>query len=162
LIAASTTPIPAGAIDHVFGLCHLLGIRFAPRIRDLADRRLYVLDARAAYKALAPLIAGTLDLRGVGDNWDEVLRMTASIKAGTIAPSAILRRLAAYPRQNALAKMLKEIGRLEAERSTAFDPNVARLQPLARRHHDRDLAHIVHARLDRRPRLASSGERRPQ
>ena len=30
----------AGAIDHVFGLCHLLGFRFAPRIRDLADRRL--------------------------------------------------------------------------------------------------------------------------
>src|SRR5208282_1270206 len=34
----------AGAIDHVFGLCHLLGFRFAPRIRDLADRRLYVAD----------------------------------------------------------------------------------------------------------------------
>jgi TnpA family transposase len=32
----------AGAIDHVFGLCHLLGFRYAPRIRDLADRRLYL------------------------------------------------------------------------------------------------------------------------
>ena len=39
--------------------------------------------------------------------------MAASIKAGTVAPSAILRRLAAYPRQNTLAKALKEIGRLE-------------------------------------------------
>ena len=39
--------------------------------------------------------------------------MTASIKVGTVAPSAILRRLAAYPRQNALAKALREIGRLE-------------------------------------------------
>jgi hypothetical protein len=39
--------------------------------------------------------------------------MAASIKAGTAAPSAILRRLAAYPRQNALAKALREIGRLE-------------------------------------------------
>ena len=37
----------AGAIDHVFGLCHLLGFRFAPRIRDLADRRLYIVGARA-------------------------------------------------------------------------------------------------------------------
>jgi TnpA family transposase len=26
--------------DHVFGLCHLLGLRFVPRIRDLKDRRL--------------------------------------------------------------------------------------------------------------------------
>jgi TnpA family transposase len=103
----------AGAIDHVFGLCHLLGFRFAPRIRDLADRRLYIVGARTAYKALDPLIGGTIDLRVIAENWEEILRLSASIKAGTVAPSAILRRLAAYPRQNALAKALKEIGRLE-------------------------------------------------
>ena len=33
----------AGFTDHVFALCHLLGFRFAPRIRDLADKRIYVL-----------------------------------------------------------------------------------------------------------------------
>jgi TnpA family transposase len=103
----------AGAIDHVFGLCHLLGFRFAPRIRDLADRRLYVMGARTAYKALDPLIGGTIDALVIAENWDELLRLAASIKAGTVAPSGILRRLAAYPRQNALAKSLKEIGRLE-------------------------------------------------
>ena len=103
----------AGAIDHVFGLCHLLGFRFAPRIRDLADRRLYVVGARTAYKALDPLIGCTIDMRVIAENWDELLRLAASIKAGTVAPSVILRRLAAYPRQNALAKSLKEIGRLE-------------------------------------------------
>jgi TnpA family transposase len=59
------------------------------------------------------VIGGVLDLRDPGENWDEVLRMTASIKAGTVAPSVILRQLAAYPRQNALAKSLREIGRLE-------------------------------------------------
>jgi TnpA family transposase len=103
----------AGAIDHVFGLCHLLGFRFAPRIRDLADRRLYVVGARGAYKALDPVIGGAIDPRVIAENWDEILRLAASIKAGTVAPSAILRRLAAYPRQNALAKALREIGRLE-------------------------------------------------
>jgi hypothetical protein len=29
----------AGFTDHVFALMHLLGFRFAPRIRDLTDRR---------------------------------------------------------------------------------------------------------------------------
>ena len=87
----------AGAIDHVFGLCHLLGFRFAPRIRDLADRRLYVVGARTVYKALDPLIGGAIDLRVIAENWEEILRLAASIKAGTVAPSAILRRLAAYP-----------------------------------------------------------------
>ncbi len=71
------------------------------------------MGGRDAHKALAPVIGGTLDLRVVGENWDEVLRLASSIKAGAVAPSAILRRLAAYPRQNALAKTLKEIGRLE-------------------------------------------------
>ena len=103
----------AGAIDHVFGLCHLLGFRFAPRIRDLADRRLYVADVRAVYTALNPMIGGVLDFRGIGENWNETLRCAASIKAGTVAPSALMRRLAAYPKQNAQAKTLREIGRLE-------------------------------------------------
>ena len=103
----------AGAIEHVFGLCHLTGFRFAPRIRDLADRRLYTTDSRAAYFALAPMIGGTVDFRIIGENWDETLRLAASIKAGTVAPSALMKRLAAYPKQNALAKTLREIGRLE-------------------------------------------------
>ena len=70
-------------------------------------------SASASYKALDPLIGGVSDFRVIAENWAEILRLAASIKAGTVAPSAILRRLAAYPRQNALAKALKEIGRLE-------------------------------------------------
>jgi TnpA family transposase len=103
----------AGAIDHLFALCSLLGYRFAPRIRDLADRMLYIVDPRAEYKALGSMIGGVVDMRLPGDNWDEILRSGASIKAGTVAPSVLMRRLAAYPRQKALAKALREIGRLE-------------------------------------------------
>jgi TnpA family transposase len=29
----------------VFGLCHLLGFRFAPRIKDLKDRKLYAIES---------------------------------------------------------------------------------------------------------------------
>ena len=32
-----------GVSDHVFGLCHLFGFRFAPRMRDIKERRLYLL-----------------------------------------------------------------------------------------------------------------------
>jgi TnpA family transposase len=39
--------------------------------------------------------------------------MAGSIRAGTVAPSVLMRRLSAYPRQNTLAKALREIGRLE-------------------------------------------------
>jgi TnpA family transposase len=59
------------------------------------------------------MIGGAVNLRLIGENWDETLRLAASIKAGTVAPSILMRRLAAYPKQNALAKTLREIGRLE-------------------------------------------------
>jgi len=102
-----------GATEHVFGLCHVLGFRFAPRIRDLVDRRLYAADARADYGVLKPMIGGVANFALIEENWDEYLRLTASIRTGTVAPSALLRRLAAYPRQNAQAKTLREIGCIE-------------------------------------------------
>ena len=63
-----------GVTEHVFGLCHLLGFRFAPRIRDLADRRLYVVDGRAEHGVLKPLIGGVANFRVIEENWDEILR----------------------------------------------------------------------------------------
>jgi TnpA family transposase len=103
----------AGATDHVFGLCHLLGFRFAPRLRDLADRRLYVLGRTADYGCLEPLIAGPVRTLLVEESWDELLRLAASVKRGAVAPSVMLKKLAAYPRQNGLAKALRELGRIE-------------------------------------------------
>jgi len=107
------SPPSTATTSHVFGLRHLLGFRFAPRIRDLADRRLYVADARADHGVLKPMIGGVVNLRVIEENWAEVLRLAASTRAGTVAPSALMRRLAAYPRQNALAKALREIGCIE-------------------------------------------------
>jgi TnpA family transposase len=46
-------------------------------------------------------------------HWEEVLRLAASVRAGTVPPSVILRKIEAFPRQNALNKALREIGRIE-------------------------------------------------
>lgn len=103
----------AGAVDHVFGLCHLLGFRFAPRIRDLNERRLYGLSPLDAWPTLRPLVAGPVNVRAIEEHWDETLRLAASIRAGTVTASAMLRKLAGYPRQNPVARALREIGRVE-------------------------------------------------
>src|SRR3546814_9092842 len=39
--------------------------------------------------------------------------LATSIRVGTVTASAMLRRLAAYPRQNGLAVALRELGRIE-------------------------------------------------
>ena len=103
----------AGAVDHVFGLCHLLGFRFTPRIRDLNERRLYGLVDLAPYPTLKPLVAGPVNVRAVEESWDETLRLAASIRAGTVSASVMLKKLAGFPRQNPVARALREIGRVE-------------------------------------------------
>lgn len=93
----------AGFTDHVFGLMHVLGFRFAPRIRDRADRRLYLSGTSKRFPTLTPLIGGIVNLEHIRMHWDEVLRLASSIRQGTVTASLMLRKLGGYPRQNGLA-----------------------------------------------------------
>jgi TnpA family transposase len=99
--------------DQLFGLCHLLGFRYAPRIRDLADKRLFPFEKPAAYPGLLPLIGGRAQPPLIAAHWDQLLRLAGSIRLGTATASLLLRKLAAYPRQNGLAVALREVGRVE-------------------------------------------------
>ena len=102
-----------GFSDHVFAMCRLLGFRFAPRIRDLKEKRLYLLPGMIVPPELASMVAGNINLKVVTDHWSELLRLALSIKTGTVTASVILRKIAAYPRQNGLALALRELGKLE-------------------------------------------------
>jgi len=103
----------AGFTDHVFGLMHLLGFCFAPRIRDLKDKRLYIHGDVKKYKTLSGLIGGRVNLKLIRVHWAEILRLVSSIKQGSVTASLMLRKLSSYPRQNGLAVALREIGRIE-------------------------------------------------
>ena len=103
----------AGATDHVFGLCHLLGYRFAPRIKDLKDRKLYAVEKPDTYPVLKPLIGDAVDTATLVRGWAELLRVRTSIDAGAVAPSTILRKLAAAGPNNALSQALRALGRIE-------------------------------------------------
>jgi TnpA family transposase len=102
-----------GYTEHVFALCALLGFRFAPRIANLMEQRLFHFGKANNYGPFNSLIKGTISTQPIRDNWDEILRVAASIKNGTVSASLIMRKLAAYPRQNSLAKALAEIGKIE-------------------------------------------------
>lgn len=102
-----------GFTDHVFFLCHGFGFRFMPRIRDLADRRLYVPNRRDIYPALAPFIADPIRVAHIRAQWPEACRLVASIRRSDVTASLILRKLGSYPRQNGLALALRELGRIE-------------------------------------------------
>lgn len=102
-----------GFTDQVFGATHLLGYRFAPRIRNIKKTKLFPIRKPSRYPNLAPLIGGKVNVKEISSSWNEVLRLAASIKTGTVTASLILSKLANYPRQNGLAKALREIGKIE-------------------------------------------------
>ena len=122
----------AGATDHVFGLCHLLGYRFAPRIKDLKDRKLYTVEKPANWPLLAPLIGYTVETAAILAQWAGLMRLKASIEAGTVVPSVILRKLAAGRcRERAVAG----IARARADRADLVHPAMAFRPALRQRSH---------------------------
>ena len=102
-----------GATDHVFALFHLLGYRFVPRLRDLADKRLGTIKPSAAYKGIEPILGRPIRTDVIAESWDGILQLAASIRSGVVAPSTMLQKLSAYKRQNRLDLALAEVGRIE-------------------------------------------------
>jgi TnpA family transposase len=110
-IAEHTTDT-AGFTDLLFGAYDVVGLFFCPRIRDLADQRLWLPAQSTPPKLVAPLVANRVTLDPILACWDDLLRLGASIHEGEVLPSLLLTKLQAFPRQNALARALQDYGRL--------------------------------------------------
>jgi TnpA family transposase len=104
---------PGGCTDHVFAATALLSYRFVPRIRDLPSKRLYLFDPAATPKGIRGLVGGKIREKLITENWPDILRAVATMAAGVMPPSQLLRKFASYPRQHELAVALREIGRIE-------------------------------------------------
>src|SRR5258706_4071684 len=102
-----------GSTVHVFALTALLGFRFAPRLRDALSRHLYFVDQVGASGSLNSLLFGQVKSKLIIEQWDEMRRVASSIRHGTGSASLLMRKLAAYPRQNQVARALTEMGKLE-------------------------------------------------
>ena len=102
-----------GASDHVFGLFALIGKRFAPRLRNLKDRKFHTFEKGDAYPALTSHIGAPINTALILDHWDDLLHLAASITTRAVVPSTVLKKLSASPKESQLAKALRELGRIE-------------------------------------------------
>ncbi|MBG9550008.1 Tn3 family transposase [Cytobacillus firmus] len=103
----------AGYTDQIFGLTHLLGFKFAPRIRDLSDSKLFTIDKANEYPKLEVILRGQINTKAIKENYEDILRLAHSIREGTVSASLIMGKLGSYSRQNSLATALREMGRIE-------------------------------------------------
>lgn len=101
-----------GYTELVFALFDLLGLQFSPRIRDIADQRLYRFSRKREYLNLEPMLKGTINSKRITERWDDLLRVAGSLKLGWVTASLLITKLQSYPRQNVLTQALQEYGRV--------------------------------------------------
>src|SRR5262249_8601741 len=93
-----------GFSELVFAVSHLLGFSYAPRFKNLQRQRLYIFKSRKRLDRSTWKIkpAGYADDEIVIQQWDEILRMIATIKLKEVTASDLFRRLNSYSKQHAL------------------------------------------------------------
>lgn len=87
-------------------MSHLLGFRFAPRLRDLADSKLFTIQMPNEFPKLENILRGRINTKIIQENFDDVLRVAHSIREGKVSGSLIMGKLGSYARQNKLATTL--------------------------------------------------------
>ena len=101
-----------GFTEHLFGLCALLGITFMPRLKDLPDQVLSRIDRDADYGALQPLLRGRINVDLILEQWDQLVRLAASLKDRLTPAHVVMQRLANANASDRLAGALTQLGRL--------------------------------------------------
>jgi TnpA family transposase len=102
----------AGYTDTIFGIFHLLGYQFSPRIADVGGARFWRVDKNADYGVLNDLASNKLNLRLITEHWDDLLRLAGSLKLGVARARRLTRTLQTNDRPTRLARALQELGRL--------------------------------------------------
>jgi TnpA family transposase len=101
-----------GFTEHLFGLCALLGINFMPRLKDLPDQILSRIDRAADYGVLQPLLRGRINIDLILEQWDQLVRLAASLKDLLAPAHVVMQRLVNANASDRLAGALSQLGRL--------------------------------------------------
>jgi TnpA family transposase len=103
-----------GYSEMIFAVTHLLGISFAPRIKNFKKQHLYSFEKPSALKELGYHILPdkSLDINHIADQWDQILRFIATIKLKETSASQLFKRLTSYSKQHPLYRALKQFGRI--------------------------------------------------
>jgi TnpA family transposase len=119
-----------GFTEQLFGLCFLLGYSFMPRLRDLADQQLYKVDRTLPLDTLGTLVHTGIDLDLIPEQWDQLVRVTASLRNRVVPAHVVLQRLSSASPSDRVAKALSALGRIV---KTIFIPRYIHEENIRRR-----------------------------
>ena len=79
--------------DTIFGIFHLLGYQFSPRLADIGGTRFWRVDGKADYGALDELASQRINVKPIVQHWEDLLRLAGSLKLGTVQAAGLIRTL---------------------------------------------------------------------
>ena len=104
-----------GYSEMVFAVSHLIDVTFAPRIKDPSAQNLVSfgkIKTELTSKGYPIKPAYYVQENKIRRNWDNILRLIATIKLREHRASTILKRLGEYSNQHPLQEALKEFGKI--------------------------------------------------
>ncbi|MBA55714.1 MAG: Tn3 family transposase [Pseudomonadales bacterium] len=103
-----------GYTEKIFGASHMLGVDFAPRLKDLSRQRIYAFSAKKTFKKKGYVLlpSRTIKRNLILKNWDDILRFMATIKMRHSTASQLFKRLSSYSSNHPLYEALQEFGRI--------------------------------------------------
>jgi TnpA family transposase len=103
----------AGAYsDVVFGLLELLGISYRPALADLPDQKGWRISKSADYGPLNTFARGRVDTAKIRKNWEDILRVTASVYTGAVRACDVVTMLQRDGHPTALGEAIAMYGRI--------------------------------------------------
>jgi TnpA family transposase len=103
-----------GYSEAIFAVTHLMGISYAPRIKGINRQNLYAFRTAPDIDRTSWAITHDkyVNENLAAENWDDMLRLIATIKLKESTASDIFRRLNSYAKQHVLYRTLKAFGQI--------------------------------------------------
>lgn len=102
----------AGYSDLIFGLFGLLGFQFSPRIANNQATKLWRINPVADYQILNGVSQNRINTHLIETNWDDILRIAGSLKAGTVNATELTKALQREGQPTTLGKAITEYGKV--------------------------------------------------
>lgn len=102
-----------GYTDFAMGLARLLGFELCPPLKSLSNHMLYVLKGFVILDNTESIVRTTLNLSMIEAQWDELVRVVASVKSGKMTATTVLKRFGSVATGDPLYRVGKALGRLE-------------------------------------------------
>ena len=101
-----------GYTNPAMAVARLLGFDLCPRLRDLAERKLYLPLGFGVPEGIERATIKRLSRKAIRAGWDELLRVVASIRVGKISAELALRLLGSAAQGDPAHRAADQLGRL--------------------------------------------------